>query len=269
MKRNKRGFTIVELVIVIAVIAILAAVLIPTFTTLVDRAKRTADLQECKSAYTQMLTQEEYFGSKEAAKRAVFVGGNDYSYLCDDNGDFVDHCYKLMVLNKQGASSELKEEKFAVALPAGDTLIVLTGGTQPQIPCYQIVTFENTFALQYRDMDMSTDQRFNVLDGAYVLFGNQFVTKVDVKNNTLDTMQISSGGSNLTDNSKVKINKDTESDGFCSISSGGEGDLIVMALTAAQAEILTGGITGVDKMGLLVNEQQKSQIEAFFSTVQQ
>ena len=74
MKRNKRGFTIVELVIVIAVIAILAAVLIPTFTTLVDRAKRTADLQECKSAYTQMLTQEEYFGSKEAAKRAVFVG---------------------------------------------------------------------------------------------------------------------------------------------------------------------------------------------------
>ncbi|HIX07614.1 MAG TPA: prepilin-type N-terminal cleavage/methylation domain-containing protein, partial [Candidatus Borkfalkia faecipullorum] len=35
-KRLKRAFTIVELVIVIAVIAILAAVLIPTFTTLID-----------------------------------------------------------------------------------------------------------------------------------------------------------------------------------------------------------------------------------------
>ena len=37
MKRNKKGFTIVELVIVIAVIAILAAVLIPTFSSLIRR----------------------------------------------------------------------------------------------------------------------------------------------------------------------------------------------------------------------------------------
>ena len=34
---NKKGFTIVELVIVIAVIAILAAVLIPTFSGLVKK----------------------------------------------------------------------------------------------------------------------------------------------------------------------------------------------------------------------------------------
>ena len=39
MKRsNKKGFTIVELVIVIAVIAILAAVLIPTIAGLVKKA---------------------------------------------------------------------------------------------------------------------------------------------------------------------------------------------------------------------------------------
>ena len=35
---NKKGFTIVELVIVVAVIAILAAVLIPTFSSIIDRA---------------------------------------------------------------------------------------------------------------------------------------------------------------------------------------------------------------------------------------
>lgn len=45
---NKKGFTIVELVIVIAVIAILAAVLIPTFSNVVDSAKKTATLQEAK-----------------------------------------------------------------------------------------------------------------------------------------------------------------------------------------------------------------------------
>ena len=37
MHKSKKGFTIVELVIVIAVIAILAAVLIPTFSNLVKK----------------------------------------------------------------------------------------------------------------------------------------------------------------------------------------------------------------------------------------
>ena len=43
MKQKKKGFTIVELVIVIVVIAILAAVLIPTFTGLLQKAKLSAD----------------------------------------------------------------------------------------------------------------------------------------------------------------------------------------------------------------------------------
>ena len=50
---NKKGFTIVELVIVIAVIAILAAVLIPTFTGVVDKAQESAALQEMTAAYKE------------------------------------------------------------------------------------------------------------------------------------------------------------------------------------------------------------------------
>ena len=42
---NKKGFTIVELVIVIAVIAILAAVLIPTFASIIKKANQSADQQ--------------------------------------------------------------------------------------------------------------------------------------------------------------------------------------------------------------------------------
>ena len=44
-KRKGKGFTIVELVIVIAVIAILAAVLIPTFSSLIKKANESADIQ--------------------------------------------------------------------------------------------------------------------------------------------------------------------------------------------------------------------------------
>ena len=53
-RNNKKGFTIVELVIVIAVIAILAAVLIPTFSGIVTKAKENAALQEAKNEYTNI-----------------------------------------------------------------------------------------------------------------------------------------------------------------------------------------------------------------------
>ena len=54
---KKRGFTIVELVIVIAVIAILASVLIPTFSSVVTKAKESKALQEARNAYTEALAE--------------------------------------------------------------------------------------------------------------------------------------------------------------------------------------------------------------------
>ena len=52
-KTRKKGFTIVELVIVIAVIAILAAVLIPTFTNVINNAKKSAAQADAKNVWTQ------------------------------------------------------------------------------------------------------------------------------------------------------------------------------------------------------------------------
>ena len=57
---NKKGFTIVELVIVIAVIAILAAVLIPTFSGLVENAKKTAIIQEARNRYSEYVAMHDY-----------------------------------------------------------------------------------------------------------------------------------------------------------------------------------------------------------------
>lgn len=52
---NKKGFTIVELVIVIAVIAILAAVLIPTFSSVVSQANASAAQQQAKAGLDSIL----------------------------------------------------------------------------------------------------------------------------------------------------------------------------------------------------------------------
>ena len=83
-KKLKRAFTIVELVIVIAVIAILAAVLIPTFTTLIDRANQSADTSNVKNMNTILSMDETTNGKPKTMDDAVKVireGGYDLEKL--------------------------------------------------------------------------------------------------------------------------------------------------------------------------------------------
>ena len=61
MKRNnKKGFTIVELVIVIAVIAILSAVLIPTFGGITEKAQKSAAQQVAVNVYKEVQADDLY-----------------------------------------------------------------------------------------------------------------------------------------------------------------------------------------------------------------
>ena len=64
-RKSKKGFTIVELVIVIAVIAILAAVLIPTFANLIRQANKSSDTQLVKNMNTILSAAEALNGKNE------------------------------------------------------------------------------------------------------------------------------------------------------------------------------------------------------------
>lgn len=112
-KLNKKGFTIVELVIVMAVIAILAAVMIPTFSGVINQANESAALQNIRATYNEVLAYDlegdgvwtddyviEYNGyyatvdggqlNVELVKGAVPSG---YTELSDDLGDWADGVY--------------------------------------------------------------------------------------------------------------------------------------------------------------------------------
>ena len=80
-KKTKRGFTITELVIVIAVIAILAAVLIPTFSNVIQRANESAAMQEAKSEWDN-FSPEVTLGTDENQE------GNNFLFIYT-NGDRV------------------------------------------------------------------------------------------------------------------------------------------------------------------------------------
>ncbi len=69
-KMNKKGFTIVELVIVIAVIAILAAVMIPTFGGIIKKANKSSVEQTATAAYKEAYGLALSDGKIEAGSKA-------------------------------------------------------------------------------------------------------------------------------------------------------------------------------------------------------
>lgn len=121
--KNKKGFTIVELVIVIAVIAILAAVLIPTFADLVKRANESVDIQIVRQM-NLVLQAEEVSAGKPAtvidAKKILIANG------CDDftpsDSDNVYYWYSLdnrvILYNKQDSAVLFPNEYVDITIDA-------------------------------------------------------------------------------------------------------------------------------------------------------
>lgn len=86
VNKTKKGFTIVELVIVIAVIAILAAVLIPTFSNLINKANESADTMLVKNLNTALSVDVEKHTTMSAAlEKALFNGGYDVATITTKN----------------------------------------------------------------------------------------------------------------------------------------------------------------------------------------
>lgn len=117
MKRNQRGFTIVELVIVIAVIAILAAVLIPTFTSLINKANISADQQAVRQMNTALAIDEAENGRAETVEQALDVlnkagyKANEYIALADGYQFYWDQSTNRVVLyNNNGNKIEYPED---------------------------------------------------------------------------------------------------------------------------------------------------------------
>lgn len=78
-KRKEKGFSLIELVIVIAIIAILSAVLIPTFGGVIEDSRNSSRDTKAKNAYTDFLTQHPTESNKNVIIE-IKDGGKIYYY---------------------------------------------------------------------------------------------------------------------------------------------------------------------------------------------
>ena len=67
-KNNKKGFTLAELLIVVAIIAVLVAIAIPVFTSQLEKSRESTDAANIRAAYAEIMS-EAVLGEKIAADK--------------------------------------------------------------------------------------------------------------------------------------------------------------------------------------------------------
>ncbi len=56
-KNNRKGFTLAELLIVVAIIAVLVAIAIPVFTTQLEKSREAVDASNIRAAYAEAMSE--------------------------------------------------------------------------------------------------------------------------------------------------------------------------------------------------------------------
>ena len=122
-KSNKKGFTIVELVIVIAVIGILAAVLIPTFSSVVDKANKSAAEQELKNAYTLALAEAITDGTVTDGEVVYILKSGEVTKTAPNDATTLTWTFTFGNENTANVTRNPADTKFTYAITAGKPVV--------------------------------------------------------------------------------------------------------------------------------------------------
>lgn len=129
MKKNNKGFSLVELIIVIAIMAILAGALAPALIKYINKSRRSADISNADTIRTACQTAM----SDEDAMVAIGTGvtGASVSELKSSYGAFSTEISSILGNSTITSKYFDKGNEFTVDIDvAGNTVIVKAGSQQ-------------------------------------------------------------------------------------------------------------------------------------------
>jgi prepilin-type N-terminal cleavage/methylation domain-containing protein len=88
-KMNKKGFTLAELLIVVAIIAVLVAIAIPVFTSQLEKSRVATDEANARSAYGEAVAKYLTLEDPTASVGDVTVGKCTFTVTIDVAADSV------------------------------------------------------------------------------------------------------------------------------------------------------------------------------------
>ncbi len=117
MKKNNKGFTLAELLIVVAIIAVLVAIAIPVFTSQLEKSREATDMANVRSAYAALVTG--YLGENSIGTASVSAQQTVDEWQTSGGGD-------LEVLSDGGTSTYhydavLKPGAYTVTIASDDS----------------------------------------------------------------------------------------------------------------------------------------------------
>ena len=125
IKLNKKGFTIVELVIVIAVIAILAAVLIPTFSGVIQKANESSAQQGAANIYKLYLADK---ADEDDFEDTLVIKVDEKTFIAYVDGVMDKEVYPTEgKAVKEGLNITDEGDKYVLVTANGETVNVTEG----------------------------------------------------------------------------------------------------------------------------------------------
>lgn len=114
--RNKKGFTLIELVVVLVIMVILAAMAVPTMMGYVDNAKKATHLAECRAVYVAAQTELTLAraGQYDGKKVSAFTENVLKIVDLDDKADDDTAIYSIAFV--KSAPTEGAEKTFSIVL---------------------------------------------------------------------------------------------------------------------------------------------------------
>lgn len=134
MKNNRKGFTLAELLIVVAIIAVLVAVAIPVFTSQLEKSRESTDAANIRSAYAAVQT-------------AALTQANDVAGVTRDGTTAGSYTYTATVEAVQTVADWQNEGLEKI----GDLDV-----TQNEVPCH--VKDDGGWTITYDESKVGTDE---------------------------------------------------------------------------------------------------------------